>query len=349
VHVDVDLLGRHVEEEEQRWRLLAPPLLAHGAVVGGEQRTVSQQAAVDEDEEPARAGAFGAADEAADLLAAAARGRHLDEVVGDGGAEELADALAGASLAGARWRRSDQRAPLVTQLEAHLGARQAVALHHLYRAAKLRRCGLQELAARRHVEEERGDFDGRSASARRRLGSEHAATLDADPPSGIARGAILARPLGRHQLDARDGGDGGEGLAAEAEGGDAQQVFELRDLAGGVAVEGEQRVVAPHATAVVGDDDAAAAAGVEVDGDRAGARVEGVLDQLLDHRSRALDHLAGRDLADQVIGKQANARGHAGTVTRRVEAVSGRSPIRGGRRPLLPVTSLGHVQPRRTK
>ena len=40
----------------------------------------------------------------------------------------------------------------------------------------------------------------------------------------------------------------------------------------------------------------------ELRGHRAGAGVDRVVDQLLDHRCRPLDHLAGRDLIDHVRG-----------------------------------------------
>jgi hypothetical protein len=54
------------------------------------------------------------------------------------------------------------------------------------------------------------------------------------------------------------------------------------------------------------DLDALCAALVERDGDRARAGVEAVLEQLLQHRCRPLDHLAGGDLADEQLGQDAN-------------------------------------------
>ena len=43
-------------------------------------------------------------------------------------------------------------------------------------------------------------------------------------------------------------------------------------------------------------------AGGDIDRDRARPRVDRVVDQLLDHRRRTLDHLASRDLIDHVRG-----------------------------------------------
>src|SRR5204863_4815383 len=92
-------------------------------------------------------------------------------------------------------------------------------------------------------------------------------------------------------------------LAAEAEGVHAGQVVEGADLRGGVALDGQKSVVVRHAAAVVADFDQLAPAVLEddVDGDCAG--VDGVLDQLFDHRGRTLHHLAGRDLVDEFRGK----------------------------------------------
>ncbi len=60
-----------------------------------------------------------------------------------------------------------------------------------------------------------------------------------------------------------------------------------------MAAEGDLDVVGGEAAAVVLDAHQLLAAGGEFDGDGGGAGVEGVLHQLLDHRERALDHLAG--------------------------------------------------------
>jgi hypothetical protein len=57
-----------------------------------------------------------------------------------------------------------------------------------------------------------------------------------------------------------------------------------------------------NTAAVVADSNQAAAAALQFDLDPAGARVESVLHQFLDHGSRALDYLAGGDLADERIG-----------------------------------------------
>jgi hypothetical protein len=74
-----------------------------------------------------------------------------------------------------------------------------------------------------------------------------------------------------------------------------------------VALKGQQGVVAVHAVAVVGDADELAAARFDFDADARGARVQGILQQLFDHRSRPVDHLAGGDLVGHLVGKNADA------------------------------------------
>jgi hypothetical protein len=103
----------------------------------------------------------------------------------------------------------------------------------------------------------------------------------------------------RHRADRR------QRLAAEAERADVEQVV-VGQLRGGVAVDRKREVAARHAGAVVGDADEPAPAAVGHHLDAAGAGVERVLDQLLDHARRALDHLAGGDAIDDAFGQLAD-------------------------------------------
>ena len=109
------------------------------------------------------------------------------------------------------------------------------------------------------------------------------------------------------QAQAGDRGDRGQSFSAETQRGDAQQVFGILDFRGGVALEGQQGVVAHHAAAVVGDLDELLAAGFDLDPDAGGAGVERVLEQFLDHRSRALHHFAGGDLVGNGFGENVDA------------------------------------------
>src|SRR5260370_42490200 len=115
------------------------------------------------------------------------------------------------------------------------------------------------------------------------------------------------------ELQAGDAGDGGEGFAAEAEGGDRQEVVGGAELRGGVALEGEEGVVLDHAVAVVGDADELAASGFDFDADAGGAGVERVFEELFDDGGGALDDFAGGDLVRREVGEDADAA-HEGVV-----------------------------------
>ena len=93
-----------------------------------------------------------------------------------------------------------------------------------------------------------------------------------------------------------DGGDGGQGLAPEAQGGNGLQIGGRFELRRGVTQEGQFDLIRRDAAAVVGDLDEFPAAATYLDVDGSGAGVEGVFYQFLDHRSRSLDHFASGDL-----------------------------------------------------
>ena len=89
--------------------------------------------------------------------------------------------------------------------------------------------------------------------------------------------------------------------------GDGQQVFHVGKFAGGVALEGQQRVVAHHAHAVVGEANQAPAAGLDIQAKFGGPGVERVFEQLLDDAGGALDHFSGGDFIGDVVGENADA------------------------------------------
>src|SRR4029079_1736318 len=101
------------------------------------------------------------------------------------------------------------------------------------------------------------------------------------------------------------------------------QILDAAQLGGRVARQGQARAVRRHAVAVVDDADQLAAAARDLDRDGVGPGVEGVLDQLLDHRGRPLDHLARRDLIDDRLRQDLDARQdvHAAVVSRRCDTL----------------------------
>jgi hypothetical protein len=106
--------------------------------------------------------------------------------------------------------------------------------------------------------------------------------------------------------------DGGQRLAAKAHGGDLLQVLQAADLAGGVAPQRDRKFLARNAGAVVLDRHQPHAAGQQPHRDLGGAGVQRVVDQLAHHRRGPLHHLAGGDLADQLVGQVADGAAWGG-------------------------------------
>ena len=116
----------------------------------------------------------------------------------------------------------------------------------------------------------------------------------------------------REQRHLGDRGDAGQRLAAKAERAEMAQVIGGRQLARGVALEGQGRLGRRDAAAVVLDADQPPAALAHLHADVGRARVQAVLDQLLDRRRGPLDHLAGGDLVGNFGRKDVD--GHGGIV-----------------------------------
>ncbi|MEZ4449450.1 MAG: hypothetical protein R3B09_08220 [Nannocystaceae bacterium] len=192
-----------------------------------------------------------------------------------------------------RRRQREELALLVAEGEVDLGVDEREAQEGLRAVADLGRLRAHELPPRRHVGEEAADLDlgaDRHPHRHRARGlAGDAVDLGADGRAG------LAAPQG----DAGDRGHARQGLAAEAEGDDVDQVLGGADLRGAVAGDRHQEVVGVDAGAVVDHPDAGEAAVLELDVDPGRARVDRVLHRLLDHRGRTLDDLAGGDLIGQ--------------------------------------------------
>jgi hypothetical protein len=110
----------------------------------------------------------------------------------------------------------------------------------------------------------------------------------------------------RRQRETRHCRDRRQRLAAEAERAHALEIVERLDLARGVARERENELVDGNAVAVVAHAACAHATLLGVDLDAGCARVERVLEQLLQHGGWALDDLARGDLVDERRRKHAN-------------------------------------------
>jgi hypothetical protein len=84
------------------------------------------------------------------------------------------------------------------------------------------------------------------------------------------------------------------------------EVFEFLNLAGGMMLESQASVLRTHSYAVIAHDNQALSSFLRLDHDASGLRVQGIFQQLLHYRGRALHNLAGCDLVGQNVGKKAN-------------------------------------------
>ncbi len=215
-------------------------------------------------------------------------------------AEDLVDALRGAR----HRRRGDDGVRGRDQLEVFLRVGQRVVGHQGCDVGQLGGLCAEEFAPGRGVEEEIRYGQRGSTGQGSVVHVENLAAGDFDAGSGVRRGGFSGSCFQGH---AGYRGDGGQRLAAKAEGGDGEQVVGGAQLGCGVAFEGQQGIVAVHALAVVGDADEAAAAGLDFDANAVGAGVQGILQQFLDHGGRAIDNLAGGDLVGNLVGENADA------------------------------------------
>ena len=118
---------------------------------------------------------------------------------------------------------------------------------------------------------------------------------------GYFHAAVGIRRTGA-QGDFRHGGDGGQGLPAEAETEDVVQVLSRSQLGGGVALEAQDGVVRGEAAAVVDDLDEGASGIADHHLHVRRAGVHGILHKFLHHGSGALDHLSRGDHIRDILG-----------------------------------------------
>ena len=109
-----------------------------------------------------------------------------------------------------------------------------------------------------------------------------------------------------------------------------------------MAFEAEQRVIAAHAQAVIHHAHQTAPARLDLHHHPRGLRIERVLDQLLHHAGRPLNHLTGGDLIGHLLGQQVDAVHIFVTPVTRVawlhkEPKPGLSTAAGGMHPTQPM------------
>ena len=181
-----------------------------------------------------------------------------------------------------------RRLAVVGDAQFDVGPRQCQRAQPVLDVRQLGAFGAQELAPRGHVVEQVAHFHRGAGRMRVRRHLADLAAID------LQQRAVLAAGAPRRQPEAADRGHRRQRFAAEAERGHGFQVVDAGDLAGGVARHRQRQFVGLDAAAIVADPDQADAAVLQVDVDAAGAGIQGVLDQFLDHGGRAVRRLRRR-------------------------------------------------------
>ena len=183
------------------------------------------------------------------------------------------------------------------QLEVLVGMGQSIMRDQRSDVRKFGGFGAQELLAGGCIEEKITNRD-RGASGKAGLfDAKHLSAIDFDDGSG--------RVFGRtgFEVQAGDGGDGGQSLAAESQCSDAEEILSFFDFRSGMAFEGEHGIVAHHAATIVGNLNQLLSASFDLDSNARRPCIERVLKKLLNHGGWALHHFAGSDLVGNSFGE----------------------------------------------
>ena len=306
MHIHIDGVAGHVEEQQQAGAVAG---MNRGAIPGlrrAHQKRVADRAAAHEH--------VGLTAGGLRLRRPLAESRHLYGPFAVGDRQQRVGHLTSPQRVHAidgpfRRRRIEQHPAVAGEGERDVRPREGEQGQRLAHRARFGRGSAQELAPGGSIEKQPAHRDGGAALARGFLSRF-------DLPAGDAqagRGAPVHRGL---ELEARDRRDRGERLAAEAEGVDADQVRRVADLAGGVPLQGEARVLRGHPFTVVAHADEGLTAVFQLHPHGARAGVERVLDQLLDDRRRPLDHLARGDLVGHRGRQDGDLRAHSVATSR---------------------------------
>ena len=160
---------------------------------------------------------------------------------------------------------------------------------------------LQEAAPGRRVVEQVFHLHGGAGRVAPGSFACHLAAVHGD----VTAHRLIAYPAGDGEPGHRR--DAGERLAPETQASDAEQVADVRDLAGRMPADGKRQVVRMNPVPVVDDAHPFDAPLLDQHFHAAGARIEAVLDEFLDDRGRTLHHLAGSDLVGDELRQQGDA------------------------------------------
>ncbi len=291
VDVDIDECGWEFEEEE------ADGMSAdheQSAVGFGEcvlEAAILDPAAVEKEELMAAGGAAESrfADVAPESNGGAVGERGFggdgDEVIGDFGAEETANAVE--RIVGSREFVDEFFVMSEDHVESRVGERDAGELFDDVSEF----CGgfFEETAAGRGIEEEVVDFHDSAGGA--------AAVAVVDDPTAVAFEFAADGAVFGSSANAKlgDGGDGGECFTAEAEGADVVEVGVRANFAGGMAGDSQQHVFRMNAFAIVGDADEFHSTALNVDVDASGEGIDAVFEQFFNDAAGSFDDFASGD------------------------------------------------------
>jgi hypothetical protein len=128
------------------------------------------------------------------------------------------------------------------------------------------------------------------------------------PAFGFHLPRLIGIASAGRQGQARHGADGRQRLTTKPQAHHLFKVFQVTNLAGGVTGQSQRQVIGRNAAAIVAHPQQLDAALLHIDIDAFGTGVEAILQQLLDHRGRALDHFTGGNLVRQPRAEQLDAR-----------------------------------------
>ena len=184
---------------------------------------------------------------------------------------------------------------LMMQFEGAMRVRQRDAGKHFGAMRVLRRIGFEKFAPCGCIEIQIRHLYPRTDPTRCRRNLPRAAVV-------LNATGVCRRIGARGHAHIRYRGDRGQRLTAKPHGFDVLQLVQRADFARRVARHGQGQLLGRYAATIVRNFDQRFAAIDQAQSDVGRARIQRVFQQLLDHRCRPLDHFAGGNLADELVG-----------------------------------------------
>ena len=292
VHVHVERVGRHLDEEMHFRTALLDRRLAIRVDDRVRDRAILDDAPVDEDVlRPARRTLLRQRGDEPGELQPARVLFQLQQIAA------LAVDLIQAIALGQRRRALEHRAARARQREADGGVRERELRDDFRHLRRLRGIRFEKLAACGQVVEQIVDLDERALRGGRLGDAGDRAAVHADLGAALLASRTRAQHEVRHRRDRR------QRLAAKSERPDGRQIVGVPDLARRMPFDRQPRIIRLHPFSVVLDADLLLAAELDVNREAPRAGVDRVLDELLDDGGGALDDFAGGNLIREIRGE----------------------------------------------